>query len=154
MASFIINMFKGYYRQKISFFFAALFILSCPAHAKTGDDPESRMMYNIIFDIGVQNRGEFMEIMKHLMNGEKMGISVSGSPDPPDGFIDYCTNIIFRDKETNELVFNRIYAGSFKKDFTDITKMQVERTPYIDVMEMKKSVEETIRADKRFPPLQ
>lgn len=140
--------------QKIVFFFTVLFIVSCPAHAKTGDDPGSRMMYNIIFDIGVQNRGEFMEIMKHLMNGEKMGISVSGSPDLPDGFIDYCTNIIFRDKETNELVFNRIYAGSFKKDFTDITKKQVERTPYIDVMEMKKSVEETIRADKRLPPLQ
>lgn len=140
--------------QKISFFFAVLFILSCSAHAKTGDDPESRMMYNIIFDIGVQNRGEFMEIMKHLMNGEKMGISVTGSPDQPDGFIDYCTNITFRDKDTNELVFNRIYAGSFKKDFADITKTQAERTPYVDVMGMKKSAEETIRANKRFPPLQ
>ena len=111
-------------------------------------------MYNIIFDIGVQNRGEFMEIMKHLMNGEKMGISVTGSPDQPDGFIDYCTDITFRDKDTNKLVFNRIYAGSFKKDFADITKTQAERTPYVDVMGMKKSAEETIRANKRFPPLQ
>ena len=112
------------------------------------------MMYNIIFDIGVQNRGEFMEIMKHLMNGEKMESSITGSPDQPDGFIDYCTSITFRDKDTNELVFNRIYAGSFKKDFTDITKAQAEPTPYVDVMGMKKFAEETIRADKRFPPLQ
>ena len=140
--------------QKIVFFFAALLMLSCPAYAKSGNDPWSQMMYNIIFDIGVQNRGEFMEIMKHLMNGEKMGSSITGSPDPPDGFIDYWTNITFRDKDTNELVFNRIYAGSFKKDFTDITKTQAERTPYVDVMGMKKSAEETIRANKRFPPLQ
>jgi len=129
-------------------------MLSCPAHAKNGDDPWSQLMYNIIFDIGVQNRGEFMEIMKHLMNGEKMESSITGSPDQPDGFIDYCTSITFRDKDTNELVFNRIYAGSFKKDFTDITKTQAERTPYVDVMGMKKSAEETIWADKSFPPLQ
>ena len=140
--------------QKIVFFFAVIFMLSCPAHAKNGDDPWSQLMYNIIFDIGVQNRGEFMEIMKHLMNGEKMESSITGSPDQPDGFIDYCTSITFRDKDTNELVFNRIYAGSFKKDFTDITKTQAERTPYVDVMGMKKSAEETIRANKRFPPLQ
>ncbi|MGV6994975.1 hypothetical protein ACUZ9P_03680 [Desulfovibrio sp. QI0430] len=140
--------------QKIVFFFAVIFMLSCPAHAKNGDDPWSQLMYNIIFDIGVQNRGEFMEIMKHLMNGEKMESSITGSPDQPDGFIDYCTSITFRDKDTNELVFNRIYAGSFKKDFTDITKTQAERTPYVDVMGMKKSAEETIRADKSFPPLQ
>lgn len=140
--------------QKIVFFFAVIFMLSCPAHAKNGDDPWSQLMYNIIFDIGVQNRGEFMEIMKHLMNGEKMESSITGSPDQPDGFIDYCTSITFRDKDTNELVFNRIYAGSFKKDFTDITKTQAERTPYVDVMGMKKSAEETIWADKSFPPLQ
>ncbi len=140
--------------QKIVFFFAAFFILSCPAHAKNGDDPWSQLMYNIIFDIGVQNRVEFMEIMKHLMNGEKMGSSITGSPDQPDGFIDYCTSITFRDKDTNELVFNRIYAGSFKKDFTDITKTQADRTPYVDVMGMKKFAEEKIRADKSFPPLQ
>lgn len=139
--------------QKIVFFFAVLFIVSCPAHAKNGDDPESRMMYNIIFDIGVQNRVEFMEIMKHLMNGEKMGSSTTGSPDQPDGFIDYCTNITFRDKNTDELVFNRIYAGSFKKDFTDITKTRAERTPYFDFIGMKKFVEEKIQADKSFPPL-
>lgn len=94
-----------------------------------GDDEHSRLLYNIILDIGIQDREAYVEIMKNLFNGNKIGSGIVGAPDA-SGLVQYSANISIKDKNSN-IIFDRLFNGAFKSDFSDISKQPIEIKPYI-----------------------
>jgi hypothetical protein len=103
---------------------------------KLGDDEVSRRIYNIIFDIGVSDRDAYVEIMKNILNKNEMGAGVIAGQDA-EGVVTYSVNITIQDKDTKEIVFDRLFHGAYKSDFSDVIKTPMEIKKYISDEDFK-----------------
>lgn len=120
--------------------FCAFLFCSISASAfaadKLGDDEVSRRIYNIIFDIGVSDRDAYVEIMKNILNKNEMGAGVIAGQDA-EGVVTYSVNITIQDKDTKEIVFDRLFHGAYKSDFSDVIKTPMEIKKYISDEDFK-----------------
>ena len=118
--------------MKIAWFFIVSFLMlstSAVANDTVGDDKQDVYIYNIIFDIGVQDRDAYITIMKNLFAGNKPGAGVVIGTDK-DGVTDYSANITIQDENGN-ILFDEFFTGYFRSDYSDVIKQQANRVPPI-----------------------
>lgn len=98
-------------------------------------------IYDIIFDVGVHDRESYHEIMKLLVKVHRLGAgNVAGVNE--DGYVVYTTNITIFD-EYKRIVYNKVFAGSYKADYSDVIKAANNYKPPIP----KSKVEDMLRED-------
>lgn len=113
--------------KKIIFCLMTILFLSSQA---IGDSSKNdiNILYDIIFDIGIQDREAYYRIMDTFFNENipVMGININSNDDKT--ITDYAVPIIIRDRNL-DIIYHEVFTGSFKNDHSDVVKIQMNRPP-------------------------
>ena len=118
--------------KRIFLCFAAIFALSSSAigNEKTIAIDSPAILYDIILDIGIEDREAYYAIMNALFDKNIPGIAVHIMTDDANGIVDYAVPVAITNKNLN--IINRyFFTGSFKYDHSDINKLHLNRKPLI-----------------------